>query len=93
MAAPEPDGPEEPAVNLDQLMARRAGEYLRLWQRAATKFSTSSYRSADLLDDWFSWYGMVVRDATAATALLWTAGGQRQRRPGRDATAERPRDE
>jgi hypothetical protein len=92
MAGPEPDGAAEPP-NLERLVASRAAEYLQLWQRAATKFSTSSYRSADLLDDWFNWYGMAVRDATAAAALLWSASGYGTRRPGRDSTVDRPRDE
>lgn len=92
MAGPEPDGAAQPP-NLERLLARRAAEYLRLWQRAAAKFSTSSYRSADLIDDWFTWYGMAVRDGTAATALLWTASADGTRRPGRDSTVSRPRDE
>lgn len=92
MAGPEPDGAGEPP-NLERLIASRAAEYLQLWQRAVTKCSTSSYRPADLLDDWFSWCGMAARDATAATALLWTARGSGTRRSGLGATADRPRDE
>ena len=92
MTGPEPDGAAEPP-DLERLLASRAAEYLQLWQRAATKFGTGSYRSADLIDDWFSWYGMAVRDVTAATALLWTARGDGTRRSGRDTTADRSRDE
>jgi hypothetical protein len=91
MPGPEPDGAEE-QPDLERLIARRAAEYLQLWQRAATKFSTSSYRSADLIDDCFSWYRMAVRDATAASAWLWTSSWNGIRRPGPGTTGDRSQD-
>jgi hypothetical protein len=62
----------EPA--LPRMMTRRAQEYSELWEGAATKLRDSSYRSEDLLDDWFRFWGKAVRDMTAGPALLWGAG-------------------
>ena len=56
------------------MMARRIREYGELWEGAAAKLRDSSYRSEDLLDDWFRFWGKAVRDMTAGPALLWGMG-------------------
>jgi hypothetical protein len=60
--------------DLAGLVTRRLEEYVALWEGAATKLRDSSYRSEDLLDDWFRFWGKAVRDMTAGPALLWGAG-------------------
>lgn len=62
-----------------RMVNRRLQAYGELWEGAATKLRDSSYRSQDLLDDWFSFWGRAVRDMTAGTALLWGAGPGRAR--------------
>ena len=77
--------------DLVRLAAVRTDEYVQLWEGAAAKLSDSSYRSEDLLDDWFKFWGKAMRDMTAGAALLWTAGLRDA--PGRTVTrAGRPRD-
>lgn len=68
------DGSQEGWRDLVRLTTRRTEEYVQLWEGAAAKLADSSYRSEDLLDDWFKFWGKAVRDMTAGTALLWTAG-------------------
>jgi hypothetical protein len=63
-------------------VARRLREYGELWEGAAGKLRDSSYRSEDLLDDWFRLWGKAVRDLTAGSALLWGAAGGRTPRAG-----------
>lgn len=74
--------------DLAGLVTRRLEEYVALWEGAATKLRDSSYRSEDLLDDWFRFWGKAVRDMTAGSALLWGAGTgttpQRSDRPQED---------
>lgn len=60
------------------MVARRIREYGELWEGAAVKLRHSSYRSEDLLDDWFRFWGKAVRDMTAGPALLWGMGGRKQ---------------
>jgi hypothetical protein len=79
-----------------RLVARRVREYGELWEGAEDKLRDSSYRSEDLLDDWFRLWGKAVRDLTAGSALLWGAASGRapegggQRNDGRaQGTAER----
>jgi hypothetical protein len=80
--------PREEAPDVPRMMARRAQEYTELWEGAAAKLRDSSYRSEDLLDDWFRFWGKAVRDMTAGSALLWGAGAgttpQRSERPQED---------
>ena len=77
--------------DLVRLATARTEEYVQLWEGAAGKLKDSSYRSEDLLDDWFSFWGKAVRDMTAGAALLWTAGVPDV--PGRAATRDdRPGD-
>jgi hypothetical protein len=64
----------EGQLDLPRLMARRVTEYGELWEGATAKLRDSSYRSEDLLDDWFRFWGKAVRDMTASQALLWGAG-------------------
>jgi hypothetical protein len=66
-------------------------EYIQLWEGAAAKLKDASYRSEDLLDDYFKFWGKAVRDMTAGTAFLWTASMRDV--PGRTAARDdRPRD-
>jgi hypothetical protein len=58
------------------MASRRLREYGELWEGAAAKLRDSSYRSEDLLDDWFRFWGKAVRDMTASSALLWGMGGK-----------------
>ena len=77
--------------DLVRLATARTEEYVQLWEGAAAKLKDSSYRSEDLLDDWFSFWGKAIRDMTAGAALLWTAGVRDV--PGRAATRDdRPGD-
>jgi hypothetical protein len=69
--------------DLIRLATRRIEEYAQLWEGAAAKFSESSYRSEDLIDDWFKFWGKAIRDMSAGAAFLWTAGMRDA--PGRDA--------
>jgi hypothetical protein len=71
-ATDEAPGDGEP--DLPRMLLRRAQEYGELWEGAAAKLRDSSYRSEDLLDDWFRFWGKAVRDMTAGSALLWGAG-------------------
>lgn len=76
---------------LVRLATTRTQEYVQLWEGAAAKLKDSSYRSEDLIDDWFSFWGKAIRDTTAGAALLWTAGMRDAR--GRSATRDgRPED-
>jgi hypothetical protein len=72
--------------DLARLATARTEEYVQLWEGAAAKLKDSSYRSEDLLDDWFSFWGKAIRDMTAGAALLWTAGVRDAR--GRAATRD-----
>jgi hypothetical protein len=65
------DDPDRGQPDLAGLVARRTKEYLRLWEGAATKLRSSSYRSEDLLEDWFAFLGIAARDMTAAATLCW----------------------
>jgi hypothetical protein len=71
--------------DLVRLATQRTEEYVQLWEGTAAKLSDSSYRSEDLVDDWFKFWGKAIRDMTAGAAFLWTAGVRDV--PGR--TAER----
>jgi hypothetical protein len=53
------------------MAARRAAEYAELWEHTMTRLANSEYHSEDLLDDWFSWWGKLVRDTTASAAWAW----------------------
>ena len=77
--------------DLVRLATARTEEYVQLWEGAAAKLKNSTYRSEDLIDDWFSFWGKAIRDTTAGAALLWTAGVRDAR--GRAATRDgRPED-
>src|SRR3712207_9347391 len=55
--------------------AGRLDEYVALWEGVATRMADATYRSEDLVDDWFTLWGKLARDMTASAALLWRAGG------------------
>lgn len=80
------DGSQDGWRDLARLAAARTEEYVQLWEGAAAKFKDSSYRSEDLIDDWFTFWGKAIRDMTAGAALLWTAGVRDV--PGRAATRD-----
>ena len=74
MKADRLDGSQDGWRDLVRLATKRTEEYVQLWEGAAAKLSDSSYRSEDLIDDWFKFWGKAIRDMTAGAALLWTAG-------------------
>lgn len=74
MKADRPGGSEDGWGDLVRLAALRMEEYAQLWEGAAAKLRDSSYRSEDLLDDWFKFWGKAIRDMTAGGAVWWTAG-------------------
>lgn len=76
MKADRPDGSQDRWRDLVRLAAGRTEEYAQLWEGAAAKFMDSSYRSEDLIDDWFRFWGKAIRDMTAGAAVLWPAGLQ-----------------
>lgn len=76
------DDAGDQAPDPSRLVDRRLREYGELWEGAAGKLRDSSYRSEDLLDDWFRLWGKAVRDLTAGSALLWGAGAGRAPRAG-----------
>jgi hypothetical protein len=85
------DDSEDGWRDLVRLATARTEEYVQLWEGAAAKLKNSTYRSEDLIDDWFSFWGKAIRDTTAGAALLWTAGVRDAR--GRAATRDgRPED-
>jgi hypothetical protein len=63
------------AEDLSELAARRLTEYVELWESVMARMADSQYHSEDLVDDWFSWWGKVARDSTAAAAFAWRAYG------------------
>jgi hypothetical protein len=72
--APAREAAGDSQPDLAGMVARRIQEYGELWEGAAAKLRNSSYRSEDLLDDWFRFWGKAVRDMTAGPALLWGMG-------------------
>jgi hypothetical protein len=85
------DGSQDGWRDLVRLATRRTEEYVQLWEGAAVKLTDSSYRSEDLLDDWFKFWGKTIRDMTAGATFLWIAGTRDA--PGRPATRDdRPGD-
>jgi hypothetical protein len=54
--------------------AGRVARYADLWAAASAKLAAGSYRSEDLVDDWFAWLGLAAKDATAALTLLAASG-------------------
>ena len=72
-----------PQANVDPArLAGRVDEYRQLWERAAHRLVNEEYHAEDLVDDWFTWWGKVVRDTTALAAITWQAGNDQARRPG-----------
>ena len=86
MKADRPGGSEDEWRDLVRLATLRMEEYAQLWEGAAAKLRDSSYRSEDLLDDWFKFWGKAVRDVTAAGAFWWTASTRDV--PGRTAARD-----
>jgi hypothetical protein len=85
--ADRPGGSDDEWRDLVRLATLRMEEYAQLWEGAAAKLRDSSYRSEDLLDDWFKFWGKAARDVTAAGAFWWTASTRDV--PGRTAGARR----
>lgn len=57
--------------DVQALFGRRMTEYQRIWEDATARMLTGNYRSEDLIEDWFSWWGRAARDMTAATTLAF----------------------
>ena len=76
MKADRLDGSQDGWRDLVRLATQRTEEYVQLWEGTAAKLSDSSYRSEDLVDDWFKFWGKAIRDMTAGAAVLWPAGLQ-----------------
>lgn len=53
------------------LANHRMTQYVERWESAMSKMAASDYHSEDFVDDWFSFLGGMMRDATAAGALSW----------------------
>lgn len=83
MTADRFDDSQDGWRDLIRLATQRIEEYAELWESAAAKFSDSSYRSEDLIDDWSKFWGKAIRDMSAGAAFLWTAGMRDA--PGRGA--------
>jgi len=85
------DGSQGGWRDLVRLATERMEEYTQLWEGATAKLKNGSYRSEDLLDDWFKFWGKAMRDMTAGGAYLWTASMRDA--PGRTAARDdRPGD-
>jgi len=56
--------------DLSALLGERLTRYVDLWRSASAKLSTDDYHADDLVDDWFRWIGMLVRDATATVTII-----------------------
>jgi hypothetical protein len=56
--------------DLTAFLGERLTRYVDLWKSASAKLSTGDYHADDLVDDWFRWIGMVVRDATATVTIV-----------------------
>lgn len=56
----------------DSSILGRANEYRTLAESAQAKFRASSYRSEDLVDDWFTVSAKAARDVTAAATFFWS---------------------
>lgn len=85
--APESHGPGGDggaAGPTPAMLAGRLDEYRQLWERAATRLAHDEYHAEDLVDDWFSWWGKVVRDTSALAALAWRENGGRDEVGGDD---------
>ncbi len=65
MTAGGPSGPDAAT-----LFRQRIAQYGELWNGARAKLAAGDYHAEDLVDDWFRWWGMAARDATAAVALM-----------------------
>ena len=82
MKADRADSSQDGWRDLIRLATQRIEEYAELWEGAAAKFSDSSYRSEDLIDDWSKFWGKAIRDMSAGAAFLWTAGMRDAPGPG-----------
>jgi hypothetical protein len=60
-------GPDD----LRPLVGQRMTQYVALWEEASAKLAAGSYRSEDLVSDWFRWMGLATRDATATWAVAF----------------------
>jgi len=85
--APEPEGDADRAR-----LAGRLDEYRQLWERAAHRLVHEEYHAEDLVDDWFTLWGKIVRDTTALTAVTWQAANTTARRQAEanNGNGERP---
>jgi hypothetical protein len=70
--------------DLTAFLGERLTRYVDLWTSASAKLSTDDYHADDLVDDWFRWIGMLVRDATATATIIarGASGADRGDPPG-----------
>jgi hypothetical protein len=61
--------------DIGRLLSRRLAEYVDLWEGVAARLTTATYRSENLVDDWFRFWGKAARDITAGAALMWGVAG------------------
>ena len=69
------------------LLAGRLDEYRQLWEQTARRLVHEEYHAEDLIDDWFTLWGKVVRDTTAMAAMSWRAGNEQAKRQASPAGA------
>ena len=70
------------------MSARRVTEYVEVWESVVSRMAGAEYHSEDLVDDWFSWWGKVARDSTAAAALAWRGYRDQRRCPSAEAASD-----
>jgi hypothetical protein len=63
-------GGSEP-FDVGSVMAERAAAYVELVERAGRRLLEDDYRSEHLVDDWFTWVGMCLKDTVAVATLGW----------------------
>ena len=79
-----PPGPDD----LRPLVGQRMTQYVALWEEASSKLAAGSYRSEDLVSDWFRWMGLATRDATATWAVAFGPAAAAPASAGPDADAD-----
>jgi hypothetical protein len=70
----EPSGDPASSARRDNpgaVLAGRLAQYTSLWERAGQRLLKDDYHAEDLVEDWFTWWGMWVRDSAAAATLGW----------------------
>lgn len=53
------------------MFSNRMGEYQEIFEGAASRMMSGTYRSEHLIEDYFAWCGRAARDITAVAALTF----------------------